>query len=74
MNEQKLREKLRAIRQTRGLTQAALGAQSGLSQSVISLLESGRPAQPATLARWAESLGYTLTAETRYRLTKDENQ
>jgi predicted nucleotidyltransferase/DNA-binding XRE family transcriptional regulator len=59
---------LRGARQHAGLSQAALAARSGVSQSVISLYEAGRrqPSLP-TLAKLVEAAGCDLELRVRPR-------
>lgn len=59
-----LRQSLVSARTAAGISQAALAAAIGTSQSAISELESGAvDARLSTLARWASGLGLTLAAE-----------
>src|SRR3954451_12845068 len=65
-------EVLRAARDRAGLSQAALAARSGVSQSVISVYESGRrqPSLPM-LAGLVEAAGCGLEVEVRPRAPRE---
>ena len=65
-------EVLRSARQRAGLSQAALAARSGVSQSVISVYEAGRrqPSLP-TLVNLVEAAGCDLELRVRPRLPRD---
>ena len=61
-----IRQQLRRRRLELGLSQTALGAEIGTSQSHISDLESDHHRATApVLVRWAEALGFEITVSER---------
>lgn len=55
---------LRRIRETRGLTQAALAAKAGMSRNYVAALEGGRIASPGVQAIYAiaDAMGVRIEA------------
>lgn len=61
MDREQLRASLAALRRRRGLTQAELAVSAGISDSYVSLYESGRrEPEPPVLERIAGALGVRL--------------
>lgn len=63
MNINALSEKLKLVRDKRGMTQLSLSVMSGIDQGVISMLESGKNKNPKiiTLQSLAEVLEVTIS-------------
>ena len=57
---------LRALRESRSLTQSELAARLGISQPALSKLEHQEDLQLGTLRRLVEGLGGTLTVQARF--------
>lgn len=51
------------LRRQQGLTQARLGAQAGLSQALVSQVETGQSVSTDALARLKEALSYDGSVE-----------
>lgn len=61
MIEQKIAAKIKQLREAKGLTLAALGKRTGLSQAILSRIENNRSSPPiGTLASIAQGLGVPL--------------
>jgi len=65
LNEMMIEQKLAALRNERGMTQAQLAKRLGVSQPHIAKLEAGRAKniELHTLCRWATALGAKLTVD-----------
>ena len=65
LNEMMIEQKLAALRNERGITQAQLAKRLGVSQPHIAKLEAGRAKniELHTLCRWATALGAKLTLD-----------
>src|SRR2546426_4659145 len=65
LNEMMIEQKLAALRNERGITQAQLAKRLGVSQPHIAKLEAGRAEniQLPTPCRWAAALGAKLTLD-----------
>ncbi|MEW6266073.1 MAG: XRE family transcriptional regulator [Thermodesulfobacteriota bacterium] len=62
MIEQQIAQKIRKIRESKGLTQEALGKKIGVSKALLSKIENNQSSPPiATLAKIAQGLGVSIS-------------
>lgn len=59
-SEESLGERVRRLRQSRGLTQAALGKLVGMSQQTVHTIEQGDSQRPRRLPELAQALGTSV--------------